>query len=63
MTFFGFRLGIFYNAIIGDGNQARVEQWASRTYPSAWNDLMSVVGYRSGERGSKIFKVERELRA
>lgn len=63
VLFLFFRLGTFYNAIFSDDDKPRVEKWASKTYPSAWNELVSVVGYRTGEDGTKIYKVERELHA
>ena len=56
------RLGTFYNAILGDGNKQRVEEWASKTYPSAWNDLLAI-GYRTEQYGVKVYKVDRQLRA
>jgi hypothetical protein len=37
-----FRLGTFYNAMIGDDNKKQVEEWGSTTHPSAWKDLVAL---------------------
>lgn len=57
------RLGTFYNATRGDANKENVEEWASKTYPSAWKDLISLGYNKSDKYSPKVYKVERQLRA
>ena len=59
---FGYRLGIFYNAIPGRNRKEAVAGWAKGVYPEAWAELEKV-GQREHVEGYKLFKIEREFKA
>lgn len=59
------RLGTFYNAMPNSYQKLQVERWASKTYPSAWQDLVKLGQRIIRNDGLRVkeFRIQRDVKA
>lgn len=58
----GPRLGTFYNALRSQDDKDKIEQWATRAYPTAWQNLVKL-GHSGKEKRNQLFNIVRDVAA